>query len=89
MWQHVVDRPDRSAELGRLLADVQLALFELVAPVALPRQRDRLGSKIRRAAAPVDAGSARRSTCSAPVVAPRLCHGDLHPSNVILRRTGR
>ena len=59
MWQHVVDRPDRSAELGRLLADVQHALFELVPPVTLPRQRDRLVSKIRRAAATVDPSLAR------------------------------
>ena len=33
MWQQVVDRPDRGAELGRRLADIQLALFELVPPV--------------------------------------------------------
>src|SRR3954447_7566451 len=42
MWRHVVEGPGRSAELGRLLADVQLALFELVPPVTLPSQRDRL-----------------------------------------------
>src|SRR5215218_9463672 len=28
LWQEVVDRPDRSAEVGRRLADIQLALFE-------------------------------------------------------------
>ena len=64
MWQEVVDRPDRSAEVGRRLADVQLALFELVPPVTLPNQRDRLISKIRWSAANVDASlGARSSSC--------------------------
>jgi aminoglycoside phosphotransferase (APT) family kinase protein len=89
MWQHVVDRPGRSAELGRLLADVQLALFELVPPVTLPRQRDRLVSKIRRAAATVDASLARALEFLPPHTgASRLCHGDLHPSNVLLGPDG-
>jgi thiamine kinase len=85
MWQHVIDRPDRSAEMGRLLADLQQALFELVPPVTLPRQRDRLVSKIRRSAANVDASLALAlELLPADAGTPRLCHGDLHPSNVIL-----
>jgi aminoglycoside phosphotransferase (APT) family kinase protein len=88
MWEQVVDRADRSAELGRLLADVQLGLFELVPPVTLPRQLDRLVSKIRRAAA-ADTSLARALEFLAPQpAAPRLCHGDLHPSNVILGPDG-
>jgi aminoglycoside phosphotransferase (APT) family kinase protein len=85
MWQRIVDRPTLSAELGRLLADVQRALFELVPPVTLPSQRDRIVSKIRRSAATVD-GSFERALhlLPAPSRQPRLCHGDLHPSNVIL-----
>jgi aminoglycoside phosphotransferase (APT) family kinase protein len=89
MWQLVVDRPDQSAALGRLLADVQHALFGLVPPVTLPRQRDRLVSKIRRTAATVDASLARALALLPPNGStPRLCHGDLHPSNVILGRDG-
>jgi aminoglycoside phosphotransferase (APT) family kinase protein len=89
MWQHVVDRPDRSAELGRMLADVQLSLFELVPPVTLPRQHDRLASKIRWAAATVDTSLARAlDLLPAQAGSPRLCHGDLHPSNVLLTRDG-
>ena len=87
MWEHVAERPDRGAELGRLLADVQHALFVLVPPVTLPRQRDRLVSKIRRAAATVDASLARALEVLPPQVGtPCLCHGDLHPSNVLLAR---
>ena len=89
LWQQVVDHPSRGGEVGRSLADVQLALFELVPPVTLPSQRDRLVSKIRWSARNVDASLAlavellpRRTT------APRLCHGDLHPSNVIMSTDG-
>jgi aminoglycoside phosphotransferase (APT) family kinase protein len=89
IWQLVVDQPRHSAALGQLLADVQHALFELVPPVTLPRQRDRLVSKIRRAAATVDPSLGRAlAFLPAPVGAPRLCHGDLHPSNVLLGRDG-
>ena len=89
MWQLVVDRPDRSAELGRMLADLQIALFALVPPVTLPRQRDRLVSKIRRTAETIDASFARALALLPPEGGtPRLCHGDLHPSNVILTREG-
>src|SRR4051794_2028479 len=85
MWQRVVDRPELSAELGRLLADVQCALFELVPPVTLPSQRDRLVSKIRSSAATVDRSLARALDVLPEAAGrPRLCHGDLHPSNVIL-----
>jgi aminoglycoside phosphotransferase (APT) family kinase protein len=89
MWQHVVDRPDRSAQMGRLLADVHLELFELVPPVTLPGQRDRLVSKIRWSAAMIDPSLARAlQLLPAPTVASRLCHGDLHPSNVVLADDG-
>jgi len=89
MWQLVVDRPDQSAPLGRVLADLQLALFALVPPVTLPRQRDRLVSKIRRTAATLDASFARAlALLPPPTSRPRLCHGDLHPSNVILGSDG-
>jgi aminoglycoside phosphotransferase (APT) family kinase protein len=85
MWQRVIDRPGLSAEVGRLLADVQRALFELMPPVTLPNQRDRLVSKIRWSAATVDQDLKRAlDILPAPAGPPRLCHGDLHPSNVIL-----
>jgi aminoglycoside phosphotransferase (APT) family kinase protein len=89
MWQRVIDQPGLSAELGRLLADVQCALFELVPPVTLPSQRDRLVSKIRRSAATIDASLVRAlDLLPARAGPPQLCHGDLHPSNVILGNHG-
>jgi Ser/Thr protein kinase RdoA (MazF antagonist) len=89
MWQQVVDRPDHSAALGRLLADIQDHLFGLVPPVTLPRQRDRLMSKIRLTAESIDASLGRAlGLLPADTGVARLCHGDLHPSNVILRDEG-
>jgi aminoglycoside phosphotransferase (APT) family kinase protein len=89
MWQQVVDRPARSAELGRRLAEVQLELFELVPPVTLPDQRDRLTSKIRRSAASIDASLGQAlELLPERTATPRLCHGDLHPSNVIMSADG-
>jgi aminoglycoside phosphotransferase (APT) family kinase protein len=89
LWQRVVDRADRSAGVGRALAEVQLALFELVPPVTLPDQRDRLLSKIRRSAATVDPSLVAAVELLPPrPLAPRLCHGDLHPSNVLVSDRG-
>jgi aminoglycoside phosphotransferase (APT) family kinase protein len=89
MWQRIVDRPGVSSDLGAQLADVQLALFELVPPVGLPSQRDRLVSKIRRSAATLDASLARAlDLFTVRTGTPRLCHGDLHPSNIILAKGG-
>ncbi len=89
LWQYVLDGSDRATEVGRRLAELQLSLFELVAPVALPSQRDRLVSKIRLAAAKVDPGLARALALIPDRVGRlRLCHGDLHPSNVILSPDG-
>jgi aminoglycoside phosphotransferase (APT) family kinase protein len=89
LWQQVVDRPDRGAEIGRTLADVQLALFELVPPVMLPEQRDRLVSKIRWSAANVDATlGAALELLPRRAGTLRLCHGDLHPSNVLMSDDG-
>lgn len=89
LWQQALERPEASMEVGRRLADLQLALFELVAPVALPSQHGRLVSKIRVAAARVDPEVARAVDLIPERVGRlRLCHGDLHPSNVILSREG-
>ena len=89
LWQQVLDQPGRSREVGRRLAELQLALFELVAPVALPIQHDRLVGKIRAAAARVDpAVGEALDLIPERVGRMRVCHGDLHPSNVILSLDG-
>lgn len=89
MWQRVVERPADSRELGRILADVQCALLQLLPPVSLPRQRDRIVAKIRISAGTIDASLIRALDLIPAEAGPsRLCHGDLHPSNVILSNDG-
>jgi aminoglycoside phosphotransferase (APT) family kinase protein len=89
LWQHIVDTPAASAGSGTLLADVHESLFQLVPPVTLPPQRDRLSTKIRLAAATID-----RTHLDALALLPadrgaaRLCHGDMHPSNILLSSRG-
>lgn len=89
MWQYVVDRPDRAVHYGQVLADLHGALFDLVPPVSLPSQRDRLTCKIRRAAHDVDPSLADAlELLTDRPDPPRLCHGDFHPGNVILAPDG-
>jgi aminoglycoside phosphotransferase (APT) family kinase protein len=89
MWQYVVDRPERAVHYGRLLGELHAALFQLVPPIALPSQEDRLTSKIRRAAEQVDPALFDALRLLPEGAGPsRLCHGDLHPGNVILSPEG-
>lgn len=89
LWECAVDRPDRCAEYGAVVADLQLALFTLVPSVVLPRQRDRLVNKIRGAARLVDRSLGAALALLPSEVRPlRVCHGDLHPGNVILSGSG-
>jgi aminoglycoside phosphotransferase (APT) family kinase protein len=89
VWDRVVARSASAASLGTLVADLQLALFKLVPPVTLPDQHDRLAGKIRMAAAAVDPSlAAALDMMPAGDRPPRMCHGDLHPSNVILTARG-
>lgn len=89
MWQQIRTNPSQAAAMGGLLADLHRTMIDLPPPLALPRQRDRLAHKIRIAARRgdrtlfglIDA----LDTGSGP---PRLCHGDLHPANVILGAGG-
>jgi aminoglycoside phosphotransferase (APT) family kinase protein len=68
---------------------VHEALFRLVPPVTLPSQRDRFTTKIRLTAARIDRAHAEALELLPAASGPaRLCHGDLHPSNIILSPRG-
>ena len=89
MWAAVIDRPANASLLGQTLAELHLALLHKAAPVSLPRQRDRLACKIRTVreivGPEIEAQFERRADSRAPM---RLCHGDLHPGNVIMSPDG-
>ncbi len=88
MWDAVLDQPERADDHARRLVGLQELLASLVPPIVLPAQVDRLRSKIRIAArfADPDLEDALDEIPSVQRVV--LCHGDLHPSNVILSADG-
>jgi aminoglycoside phosphotransferase (APT) family kinase protein len=88
MWEHMLDDPAQVATHTRLLAELQAHLFTLVPPVALPAQHDRLRCKIRVASSRVDPSLVTALELLPPPTPSRLCHGDLHPGNVIMASDG-
>ena len=90
MWQRLVAAPGDAASLGAELAEVQRRIAEAAPSFALPSQRDRLVSKIESAARLHGAGLRRALRAigddDGPLV---VCHGDLHPRNVIASPGGR
>jgi aminoglycoside phosphotransferase (APT) family kinase protein len=89
MWDLTLADPDAAAGFGRQLAELQCRLFELPPPMALPAQRDRLACKIRHAARWVEpSAAAALPLLEAAPLATRLCHGDLHPANVLMTADG-
>ena len=88
MWEHMLEQPAQVPAHARALAELQAHLFSLVPPVSVPAQRDRLMCKIRRAAVLVDHGLIGALAMIPSHSPPRLCHGDLHPDNVIMSPDG-
>src|SRR5262249_45632035 len=81
--------PSTAGAAGADLAALHYHLLSLGPPATLPRQIDRLAGKIRHAAASVDPDLAN-ALALLPVDARsyRLCHGDLHPANVLIASAG-
>jgi hypothetical protein len=88
MWEHMRERPEQIAAYTRSLAELQAHLFSLVPPVSLPALHDRLTCKIRRAAERVDPALIAALALVPASASTRLCHGDLHPGNVIMAGEG-
>lgn len=92
MWEVMIAEPRSAREFARTMADVHLHLFSLVPPVTLPLHVDRVAAKIRNAASRFEpslldalAATPRGVTAGEGL---RLCHGDLHPGNIILTSDG-
>ncbi len=88
MWDHMLEHPVQTAAHARSLAELQAHLFTLVPPAALPAQRDRLTCKIRAASSRVDPSLVAALELLPATTRSRLCHGDLHPGNVIMASDG-
>jgi aminoglycoside phosphotransferase (APT) family kinase protein len=88
MWDAILaDRASVRSHAG-LLADLHHQLATLVPPVTVPSFVDRIRCKVR-VAAPLVGLAADEVLAVQPKDGPIvLCHGDLHPSNVILTADG-
>ncbi len=82
--------PERAEGFGRQLAELQVALFAIVPSLELPRQVDRIAAKIRLAAPQlgIDPRSILEFLATSESETLVLCHGDLHPRNVLLAEDG-
>ncbi|MDY7104861.1 MAG: aminoglycoside phosphotransferase family protein [Actinomycetota bacterium] len=84
MWDLARREPGRIAEVGRALADLQERITAVRAPAGIADLHARLRAKIVDAhvLAPSDRAEALRRLDALPA-GDRLCHGDLHPGNVL------
>ncbi len=80
----LVGEPTDAAGIGEQLARIHLDLFHLVPAAALPRQQDRLSAKLAQVDAHLPDLAGAMLIDVAPSDALVVCHGDLHPGNVIL-----
>jgi uncharacterized protein (TIGR02172 family) len=88
MVREVALRPWRVFAVVGQLAELHAGLHRLEAPVGLPSQRDQIARWIDGAELPLtETAEFRRLLDEAPH-GTRLCHGDLHPENVVLSPRG-
>lgn len=88
MWQHVAGTPHRAADAGVRLARIHASLFALAPPVSLPTLAQRLRTKIRNVAATDPTAAAFVDAVPDGPTSLAMCHGDLHPGNVIMGPRG-
>jgi len=89
MWQQVRDG-SRSVSMAAVeLAEIQLLIHRARAPTGLPAVRDRVDQKIDAASelSPQERYEARRMVGSLQQGS-TICHGDLHPGNVLMSDRG-
>jgi Phosphotransferase enzyme family len=87
MWEHMLEGPADVPGLSRSFAELQASVFSLAPPVELPAQTDRCRCKIRRAAA-IEPSLITALELIPGATPGRVCHGDLHPGNVLMGAAG-
>ena len=82
-------KPWRLCEYAKRLAQLQVELHAVSVTAELPAQRQRLESRIRRAAAlPADAHAGALAALASMPDGEQLCHGDFHPANILMTPQG-
>lgn len=89
MWEAVQRKPWRFSRYARRLAALQARMHTQTLGPEIPAQRPRLEHKIRQAGAlPDDLRSRVLAALETMPTGDRICHGDLHPGNVLLTTRG-
>lgn len=89
MEAQLLSEPGRLAENAQILAELQATIHASGPVPGVPRQQEKLKRKIREARG-LSQGQANKliEALEALPDGDRLCHGDLHPANVVLTANG-
>ena len=89
MWQELSRKPWRVLDYARRLAELHAQMHSRAIQADIPAQRQRLVSKIRKAAAlPAQLRSKALVALEPMPDGNRLCHGDFHPGNILMTAQG-
>lgn len=89
MWQMLLEDPSLLPELTTQMIAVQRAINAVEAPVTVPKMGNRICSKITDA--DLLTADERQTALGLTVSLPSgtsLCHGDLHPGNILMGESG-
>lgn len=85
LWQQILERPDQVDRFAAMLVDIQHSINRVGPLDAIPRLGDRIRSKILAADGLTDDERQAALALAGALPPPTaLCHGDLHPGNVLL-----
>lgn len=89
LWEVMVTEPSAMADHVAILVELQRTIHRVCANPPVPRLSDRIGSKILAADGLGEVERRRAATLAATLPdGSALCHGDLHPANVLLSEDG-
>ncbi|MCP5028726.1 MAG: phosphotransferase [Actinomycetia bacterium] len=89
LFSYMAANPLRLPAVARDLAGIHAALHEIVGPDELDEMHDYFDRRIRSSnLVPVDVRSTALASLGDLPAGSALCHGDFHPGNVLLTKTG-
>jgi len=89
LMDYISSKPGRFFQYARMLAELQARMHTIVAAPSLPSQHQRMKQKILEARVlPADLQQAALGMLEQLPQGDRLCHGDYHPSNILMTEKG-
>ncbi len=89
LFTHLANNPLRLPKIAAMLAKVHIELHRVVAPADLASSHDSFAPRIEASdLVPTAVKSLALSTLADLPTGDMICHGDFHPGNVLLSKTG-